>query len=308
MHSAKSRSSSPLLTRQLVLVIAILGAVLGGAFIGVSVAYPGLLPLDTLGSLIAGVGTFALAVVALYALAVESEAREQDRLDRRAERAPHLVIRAISIPHRRKQGSSNRPSLGQIFNERALAILNDGLGPARSLTWRVTIEEIPLGIAPEDVPAQPIDEDSGMFEYEVDPDDLGGGLFHAGEQFQIVAVNMDRRPVFPPDEPQAERVRVVVEATARSLDNQTVYFAMGGLKHRRRWTEEDHPRDDVAKDIEFHATRSRWYPMSEIECRAVLRRTRRQRDSDEKLAEEARSDDWGASWGRSVHDHSPRKQ
>jgi len=75
---------------------------------------------------------------------------------------------------------------------------------------------------------------------------------------------------------------------------------------RRRRTKKDHSPDDITKDIEFHATRSRWSPMGEEDCQAVLRRANRQRASGEKLAEEAGSDGWRDSGGPSVRDRTAR--
>jgi len=289
MQPPAKESNNRRLTRGDVTAIGIVGVVLAVGLIALSLFFPSIISLSAAADLIAGVGTFALALAAAYTLVTEDEHRVRERLDRLAERAPHLVVQGATFvrPHRPRDAPGARPRV--MFGERAIVLLNDGLGPAQGLKWKVTKEQVPIDVPPWDVPIDIMNPDADIYEYDVDQDSIGTALFHPGVKNQFEVVNRDRPRIFPPEEPEPQVVRVVVEAWASDMEGNPIGGAIGGLKHSRAWTLKDHSQDDVGKDKLYHVTRSRWTDMDEKECEDVLSRCAGELERVRKIREQAKT-------------------
>jgi hypothetical protein len=96
------------LSRTAVLVGLFVGVVVLAAVVGWSIANPSQLPLSTAADVLAGVGTFAVALVALYGMSTDSRRRMEERNDRRADRAPNLDMFVVPTtrPHSTDPGQN----------------------------------------------------------------------------------------------------------------------------------------------------------------------------------------------------------
>lgn len=127
----------------------------------VAAVWPDTLPLNTAANVAAAIGTAILGLAALLTIVQDQDRRAEERANRRADRAPILVVKVIPRKETRQIRAAGNPQLSApgTYTARDLVLMNVGPGIAQRVKGRHKLQYVRWqelaskpGPGPEDAP------------------------------------------------------------------------------------------------------------------------------------------------------------